>query len=262
MMIHPMMGRGAPYTPDSEPGVVAWWDSVEPARMSVAAGALVSWTDRVGGLVLTPVSAGSNHVGPAESLGGANAVNIPNGKYISAAATPAALALDPNVDEIWMMVCGQVAGNNNSGFGPAMLTVGGLGLGLVGPSSVVPAPNVPQMEFGGSFKADGPAEITGFNGWILGGRISASVGAELYVNGSLVTPTPQSTLSTALLTSKEVAIGRRDASAEYIDGLVGDCIVAKNLSVGHRQRIEGYLAWKFGLAGALPSGHPYRTSPP
>jgi hypothetical protein len=29
-----------------------------------------------------------------------------------------------------------------------------------------------------------------------------------------------------------------------------------------RQRIEGYLAHKWGLVGSLPSGHPYKTAAP
>ena len=28
------------------------------------------------------------------------------------------------------------------------------------------------------------------------------------------------------------------------------------------QQIEGYLAWKWGLQGNLPVGHPYKNAPP
>lgn len=34
------------------------------------------------------------------------------------------------------------------------------------------------------------------------------------------------------------------------------------LSISDRQRLEGYLAWKWGLVANLPSGHPYKNSPP
>jgi hypothetical protein len=33
-------------------------------------------------------------------------------------------------------------------------------------------------------------------------------------------------------------------------------------SAADRQRIEGYLAWKWGLTANLPVGHPYRNTPP
>jgi hypothetical protein len=33
-------------------------------------------------------------------------------------------------------------------------------------------------------------------------------------------------------------------------------------SAGNRQKIEGYLAWKWGLEASLPAGHPYKNLPP
>jgi hypothetical protein len=46
-------------------------------------------------------------------------------------------------------------------------------------------------------------------------------------------------------------------------GVLREVIVASSYladSVG--QQIEGYLAWKWGLAASLPAGHPYKSSPP
>lgn len=34
------------------------------------------------------------------------------------------------------------------------------------------------------------------------------------------------------------------------------------LSTNDRQRLEGYLAWKWGTVASLPAGHPYKNSPP
>lgn len=41
-------------------------------------------------------------------------------------------------------------------------------------------------------------------------------------------------------------------------------VVASGLTGGDpiRQRIEGYLSWKYGLQGNLPSTHPYKNAPP
>lgn len=38
--------------------------------------------------------------------------------------------------------------------------------------------------------------------------------------------------------------------------------VNSSLSIGDRQRLEGYLAWKWALEANLPIGHPYKNSPP
>ena len=40
--------------------------------------------------------------------------------------------------------------------------------------------------------------------------------------------------------------------------IVGD----STLSTGNRQKLEGYLAWKWGLQANLPVGHPYKDAPP
>jgi len=33
-------------------------------------------------------------------------------------------------------------------------------------------------------------------------------------------------------------------------------------SADTRYKVEGYLAWKWGLVANLPSGHPYKNLPP
>jgi len=48
--------------------------------------------------------------------------------------------------------------------------------------------------------------------------------------------------------------------------LVGDIayvvVVTTDLVDADRQSLEGFLAWRFGLQGNLPAGHPYKSSPP
>jgi hypothetical protein len=39
-------------------------------------------------------------------------------------------------------------------------------------------------------------------------------------------------------------------------------VYSQALSVSDRQKIEGYLAWKWGLQGSLPANHPYKSAPP
>jgi hypothetical protein len=46
---------------------------------------------------------------------------------------------------------------------------------------------------------------------------------------------------------------------KYISEVVG---CNTKLSTDDRQRLEGYLAWKWGLVANLPSGHPYKIKPP
>jgi hypothetical protein len=53
------------------------------------------------------------------------------------------------------------------------------------------------------------------------------------------------------------------ASINPYDGVIYEVIhLASYASTDTRQRIEGYLAHKWGLTGSLPAGHPYKTTPP
>ena len=41
-----------------------------------------------------------------------------------------------------------------------------------------------------------------------------------------------------------------------------DLGVGTNISDGTKDKIEGYLAWKYNVQGNLYSGHPYENEPP
>jgi hypothetical protein len=48
-----------------------------------------------------------------------------------------------------------------------------------------------------------------------------------------------------------------------VNGLIGEIIVTSSLAfTDNRQRLEGYLAWKWGLEANLPANHPYKLLPP
>lgn len=48
------------------------------------------------------------------------------------------------------------------------------------------------------------------------------------------------------------------ATTRDFDGIIAELVIAQGDDIATRQKIEGYLAWKWGLEGLLPSGHPYR----
>lgn len=54
--------------------------------------------------------------------------------------------------------------------------------------------------------------------------------------------------------------GTQDKSAQY--DLAEFMIFQYLMSDAERQRIEGYLAWKWGLRNLLPANHPYKNAPP
>lgn len=57
---------------------------------------------------------------------------------------------------------------------------------------------------------------------------------------------------------------RTELSGGYaFQGLVSEIVfVSGVISTSDRQKLEGYLAWKWGTTANLPSGHPYKINPP
>jgi hypothetical protein len=109
---------------------------------------------------------------------------------------------------------------------------------------------------------------------ILNSR-NATTGTSLLANGSIVTLNLANEITTSSNTAPS-AIGYTVDSNLHIGALrasgallyspaikFGEIIVASTLlSTDNRQRIEGYLAHKWGLTANLPAGHPYKTVPP
>jgi hypothetical protein len=79
-----------------------------------------------------------------------------------------------------------------------------------------------------------------------------------YYNGIVAGSTSTNTY-TANLT---LLIGRQ-AAGEFMNGSIFEIIIYQNtaLTTTQRQQVEGYLAWKWGLQGNLPSTHPYFRTP-
>jgi hypothetical protein len=60
-----------------------------------------------------------------------------------------------------------------------------------------------------------------------------------------------------------VRIGQRSDNFWPYAGPIGEIVITNTaLSTTDRQRLEGYLAWKWGLEASLPADHPYKNSPP
>ncbi len=63
-------------------------------------------------------------------------------------------------------------------------------------------------------------------------------------------------------TATNVYIGYRENNDIKMNGNISEIICYSNpLTVTQVQQVEGYLAWKWGLTGNLPNGHPYKTPP-
>ena len=86
-----------------------------------------------------------------------------------------------------------------------------------------------------------------------------------YINGSLEGSSTsfQTAGNTSDTASERLAIGATvaDTGSEWMNGDIAEIVVLHN-DPANRQRVEGYLAHKWGLEGDLPGGHPYKHAAP
>jgi hypothetical protein len=82
--------------------------------------------------------------------------------------------------------------------------------------------------------------------------------AEAFIHGE-----SQASLTLTQFLGNGVArIAANFVGGSNVNGGIGEIIISDDRSIEARQRIEGYLAWKWGLVASLPSNHPYKNKPP
>jgi hypothetical protein len=97
-------------------------------------------------------------------------------------------------------------------------------------------------------------------GFVMGFTYNSST-TTFYSNGA-VSGTPAS-VNPNLVAGRTSTIGSFGTSWDFLTGTIGEFVVCSSvLSTADRQKLEGYLAWKWGLQTNLPAGHPYQSAPP
>lgn len=83
----------------------------------------------------------------------------------------------------------------------------------------------------------------------------------LAVNGTV--GTTFASIGAAADSTKALVLGANTLASEPFEGEVAEVVLAgREVSLSERQKIEGYLANKWGLQIFLPAGHPYRDRAP
>jgi hypothetical protein len=84
----------------------------------------------------------------------------------------------------------------------------------------------------------------------------------LFFNGSAATLT--GIASSGSFNAGAFGIGNAaNITSEFWNGSIGEILLySSSFTQAERERVEGYLAWKWGLVGNLPSSHPFKNSPP
>lgn len=93
--------------------------------------------------------------------------------------------------------------------------------------------------------------------WNISGVTSAANDWKYYLNGTQLFTTATNTVGL----SGAPDIGR--SFTQFFDGYVAEVVLCNGvLSQANREKMEGYLAHKWGIASVLDTGHPYKSSAP
>lgn len=100
-------------------------------------------------------------------------------------------------------------------------------------------------------------QYTGAASTFINSYYANSTSSQIFVNGTSVVT---GNIGSSALTS--IIIGNANGSTTGFVGHICEVILYNSiLSLAQRQQVEGYLGWKWGLQGSLPSDHPYKNSP-
>lgn len=84
----------------------------------------------------------------------------------------------------------------------------------------------------------------------------------IFQNGNNLTVTSANN-NTVNLTDTPINIGRYVSNSNFANMKFSETVLVYGaINTSDRQKMEGYLAWKWGLNSSLPSNHPYKSLPP
>jgi len=118
----------------------------------------------------------------------------------------------------------------------------------------------PVAEVAGGFRGLVGSSYPGFTTYLQYG-VDGGALVSAAANTAVTTPRIVSGV-TPQTGSAALSIGFGTPGYAFLNGFVAEFVSVPNLSTTNRQKIEGYLAWKWGLVASLPSNHPYKLIPP
>jgi hypothetical protein len=89
---------------------------------------------------------------------------------------------------------------------------------------------------------------------------SNTTGWGVWRNGTIESTT--NTIATPNTDNIGYSIGGQYTVARRTHGVIGEIIMVQTTDTTTRQKIEGYLAWKWALQASLPTDHPYKNARP
>lgn len=261
-----MLGRGfllagGRWSPARLGGAVAaWFDAQMPGTVSLSGSSVTSWASRVGSIVAAQATTANQPTYSATARNGFPGVTFNGSNHILDFSATTGF---PSGDgDGFMCAVGYVAPTDTgyrymASYGDAGIASDAsrsIALGAAGggksPAFIV---------FGTSDDLYSTTIWSGYDRVFVSQAGSGQL--SLTIDGQLSPDTKPATLVTT--TPGVGRLGAYSGGGNYWKGVIQEVVVGnRKLTAQERQRMEGYLAWRWGLASQLPAGHPYRNAAP
>ena len=230
----------AVYGPLSVPGCVFWLDAldVNGTGTNPPVGNITTWKDKISGITLTATNADTLVASSANGLPGVRwNYNGGNGYGFTGTINSSyAITSGP------IMVCCVVNYNNQASFANWFLAVN--------------SAQVYIRQYQGNYWLSGVSGTTFASGTQLITAIYNGASSAFFVNGTqLFTGNPSTTQWTGIISVGSYWDGTTNNS--MWSGDINEMITVS--STTNQQKLEGYLAQKWGLVSSLPANHPGRS---
>jgi hypothetical protein len=235
------------FTPRSLSSLRIWLDGSDTASLTLSGASVTTWADKsvngynATGIVAPQYNSTTKYI---TFNGSSQHMTLPTGAYPSGDTPYSILIISYTNDSAspqWI-IAGGAEGTNQA-------------LGVV-----YNVGTILHTWWGNEFSS--PAVITNTSTTMIEAFYSASTRTTI-LNGGQYSTVNSPAASRNNATSPNI-IGRRPGTAsQFVNGGIAEIVVFNGeLATADRQKVEGYLAWKWGLQGNLPSSHPYKAAAP
>jgi len=226
-------------------------------------GVLTNWIDKKGnGIVATQSVEGSK---PTVAVG---LNSIPNVTFDGGDFLSAGNVLNLGTESISIFVVGAITGtvsDNRSFYAKSLAAVGEARYGIYRVDSVLHSVTVINSEPSDVVSPSNSGNAFGIYNQVIdrtGGNNTLFIDGTQNATGSF-TPSNDNRVNTYRFLVGAYNDFTDAGEIFYLTGNIAEFIVIRRvLGETERQKIEGYLAWKWGLQTSLPTGHPYKTAAP
>lgn len=202
-----------------------------------------------------------NFDGGSDFMGMSNALQIGNSSAVSYSVFVAFRQTSVSVNASFLFRGSAGIGSTNTDYG------------FFSEQSGAQGDTAPLYRFGTGAATDAvawqriPSPIASTNPVIFGGVMNAATGTtgtkETYFNGTLATSGSYTIKGPAATEAAIGALVNSGTPTAFMAAAMSEMVMCRAaLSTADRQKLEGYLAWKWALVANLPSDHPYKTVAP